>query len=508
MQNSWFIDAQKFLTIKDQFKLGELSTEKQNPNTIGLSQISQTDLKLALETFHHVDRNALNLIKEKRECLLPLANEISNTLRDGNKIFFVGCGATGRLALSIEYLAHAQQIDGHERVFGLMSGGDLALIHSIERFEDYPEYGHRQLQDLGFGDNDLVVAVTEGGETPFVIGAAEYAAEHSSRKPFFMYCNPDAILTKVAERSRIVLEDPRIHKINLDVGPMALSGSTRLQATTVQMLACSLALFASKQSSRWELLIQQLIDALPRLSNEDFCELIEIESDIYKKSESVLYKVDHSLAIAVMTDTTERSPTFSLTAFENRQDQIQKWSWCYLYDADSSSASEAWEKLLLRPPRTLEWPELNGIAGIKRLHGFDFSHSLLEFREKALKHTQHLAVIEMTHQHLSMRLGRGKTTCSVDKMELWQRQLVLKMILNAHSTLVMGRLDRFKSNIMTYVKASNNKLIDRATRYILLLLKEQGREDVSYDDVVMKIYEVKSQMGPDLPIVLEVLKQL
>ncbi|PIP92470.1 MAG: hypothetical protein COW00_04145 [Bdellovibrio sp. CG12_big_fil_rev_8_21_14_0_65_39_13] len=507
MQNSWFIEAQKFLTIKDQFKLGDLSTEKQNPDTIGLAQISQTDLKLALETFHQVDRKALNAFMAKKEILLPLATTINDTLRDGDKVFFVGCGATGRLALSIEFLAHALQIEGHERVFGMMSGGDLALIHSIEKFEDYPEYAHRQLQDLNFAGNDLVIAVTEGGETPFVIGAAQYAVEHSKRKPFFMYCNPDAVLIKVAERSKLVLEDDRIHKINLDIGPMALSGSTRLQATTIQMLACSLALFSSKQSTQWESQVQQLIDILPSLTNDDFCELIEIESDIYHKGESVLYKVEPSLAIAVMTDTTERAPTFSLAAFENRQDQIQKWSWCYLYDEDSTTAEMAWEKLLLRTPRTLEWPELEGIAGAKRLYGFDFSHSLRDFREKKLGFTQHLAVIEMTHQQLAMRLGRGKAVCDMTKLQLWQRHLVLKMILNAHSTLVMGRLQRYQSNIMTYVKASNNKLIDRATRYILLLLKEKGREDISYDEVVMKIYEVKSQIGPDRPIVLEVLKQ-
>ena len=46
------------------------------------------------------------------------------------------------------------------------------------------------------------------------------------------------------------------------------------------------------------------------------------------------------------------------------------------------------------------------------------------------------------------------------------KHLVLKMILNTHSTLIMGRLGRYEGNVMTYVRASNNKLIDRAIRYI------------------------------------------
>ena len=39
-----------------------------------------------------------------------------------------------------------------------------------------------------------------------------------------------------AERSREVIEDARIvRKINLTTGPMAITGSTRMQATTIQL---------------------------------------------------------------------------------------------------------------------------------------------------------------------------------------------------------------------------------------------------------------------------------
>ena len=35
----------------------------------------------------------------------------------------------------------------------------------------------------------------------------------------------------------------------------------------------------------------------------------------------------------------------------------------------------------------------------------------------------------------------------------------------------MGRMDRYYSNIMTYVKPTNYKLIDRAARYVMILKK-------------------------------------
>ena len=50
----------------------------------------------------------------------------------------------------------------------------------------------------------------------------------------------------------------------------------------------------------------------------------------------------------------------------------------------------------------------------------------------------------------------------------------------------MGRLERFESNMMTWVKPSNLKLIDRASRYAHKLLIEAGIE-VEFNDVLKEI---------------------
>ena len=111
--------------------------------------------------------------------------------------------------------------------------------------EDYPflslRYGERQLIEMGFGKKDLLLASTEGGETAFVIGACNLAAVLSERPPYFLYCNPDSLLTPI-QRSREVLENPKIFKVNLTTGPQGISGSTRMQASTVLMLAIGVGL--------------------------------------------------------------------------------------------------------------------------------------------------------------------------------------------------------------------------------------------------------------------------
>jgi N-acetylmuramic acid 6-phosphate etherase len=64
-------------------------------------------------------------------------------------------------------------------------------------------------------------------------------------------------------------------------------------------------------------------------------------------------------------------------------------------------------------------------------------------------------------------------------------------MLNNVSTLIMGRMNRYLSNIMTYVKPTNYKLIDRASRYVMIL-----RPEYTYEQSVRMLYKIKSKLGP------------
>ncbi len=64
----------------------------------------------------------------------------------------------------------------------------------------------------------------------------------------------------------------------------------------------------------------------------------------------------------------------------------------------------------------------------------------------------------------------------------------------------MGRMGRYYSNIMTYVKPTNYKLIDRSARYILIL-----RPNTTYEEAVRAIYEIRYKINYDEPIVLKVI---
>src|SRR6185295_4503512 len=86
--------------------------------------------------------------------------------------------------------------------------------------------------------------------------------------------------------------------------------------------------------------------------------------------------------------------------------------------------------------------------------------------------------------------------------------LFLKMALNMHSTLVMGRHGRFESNVMTWVKPSNKKLIDRAIRYVEYLLHHQGVMGFSYKDICYQLFEEAERMTPAQSVVLMTVESL
>ena len=93
------------------------------------------------------------------------------------------------------------------------------------------------------------------------------------------------------------------------------------------------------------------------------------------------------------------------------------------------------------------------------------------------------------------------------------QHLSLKILLNAHSTVVMGRMGRFEGNLMTWVTPTNGKLIDRSVRYCEELLRQHSGTGTtgaatfkmpSYDELVSKIFAELEAARPNESIVMNV----
>ncbi|MBI3440832.1 MAG: SIS domain-containing protein [Proteobacteria bacterium] len=510
IKNKARVRAEHFLQSAHAFQLGDLPTEQRHPLTYELADLSRHNITAALDILKEIDLGVVAKVAAEANALARLERAIAQTLQAGQRVFLYGCGATGRLSLSIEHiwrrLHHDHPAAGTVR--GFMSGGDLALVHSIENFEDHPEFGARQLREIGFGPRDLLICSTEGGETPSVIGATEEAARRSSRPPFFLYCNPDHVLHEQVERSRRVLENPAIEKIGLFVGPMALSGSTRLQASTALMLGVGISLLKSAARGAPAPQLAELVSIMKEIDFSFLKPFIEEESRIYAEGGYVLYETD-DYGITILTDTTERAPTFSVQGFENQNDPARIPALSYLRLPKTKGAQEAWKAILLREPVPLEWEELKSIAGRDRLFGFDFSTQALHQREKLIAPAQmHRFRIERHDRQLYFELGSCRHHIDLHGLPPLFEHVLLKMILNMHSTLLMGRYGRFESNVMTWVKPSNKKLIDRTIRYVEYLLHHHNILGFSYQDICYQLFEEMERMSSTQSVVLMTVESL
>lgn len=495
-----FLTLESFLADAPAFRLGDLPTEQPHPRTRGLAELARTDPARAAAVLAEVDRDALEVLGRCADAIDELGAAIADTLGAGGRVFLCGCGATGRLALSLETLWREQAAGtpDADRIVSLMAGGDAALVRSLEGFEDHPEFGARHVAELGLGEADLFIGCTEGGETSYVIGATEHAARVTARPPWFLYCNPDEALHQI-ERSRRVIADPAIRKLSIVVGPMALSGSTRMQAATVLMLAVGIPLLGERAPGEAGRAVDRLRRHLEAADaggrSDDLGALITTETAIYQAGDALLYEAD-AHAITVLTDTTERAPTFNLTPFENAGDDPLVPAPCYLAIPGVDGAAAAWRALLRRPPRPLAWPGFETVAGAERLSGFDFSQLARVHRARRLPRASH-AVFRVAREGdgVTLALGAARARIRRGALSLLEEHVVLKLSLNIHSTLVMARLGRCRSNVMTWVRPSNRKLIDRAIRYARELAAQDGVALPSYAETARLCFAEMAALG-------------
>jgi N-acetylmuramic acid 6-phosphate etherase len=500
-------NADEFLKTKTLFQLGDLPTETPHPKTVDLSDWANSNLPKALETLREIDLTALNKILNSKAELAPIFDAVAETLEKGDRIFLVGCGATGRLSLSLEYLWRRRH-PGSDQVMSLMAGGDVALVHSLEGFEDFPEYGARHLMQLGFKATDLLIGSTEGGETPYVIGAVEKAAEFSSRQPLFLYCNTTQILKNKVERSRRVLTNPRIQSFCLETGPMALTGSTRMQASTVLMLVIGLALEYGRDIDKAFRELDTWIQKYAKVDVGPLEAFIKREADTYRENGYTIYSTDE-YAITVFTDTTERAPTFNLAPFDNPKHLTERHSLTYITIPSTASSPEAWNHLLARAPRPLHWPEVHAKTSQEYLLSFDFSRASVLFRKQLVPGAEHhVFSVENSGGKIVWKFRELSQAFPLSGSISLFDHLMVKMMLNMHSTLVMGRMGRFEGNLMTWVYPSNGKLVDRAARYTQILLRRSGQGEFNYDDIVRAQFQAKADLSPKESIVHKTMKIL
>ncbi len=145
----------------------------------------------------------------------------------GGRLIYVGAGTSGRIGVLDAAECGPTFGVAPERVCAVIAGGEEALVRPVEEAEDDAEAGARAIAELGVGSNDVVVALSASGTTPYTCAALEAAMERGS---------VGVAVTCVVD-SRLALQ--AAIPIIVHAGPEIIEGSTRMKAGTAQKLVCN-----------------------------------------------------------------------------------------------------------------------------------------------------------------------------------------------------------------------------------------------------------------------------
>lgn len=146
----------------------------------------------------------------------------------GGRLFYIGAGTSGRLGI-----LDASEIPPtfglpHQRVVGLIAGGDKAIRKAVEFAEDDREQAWKDLQEYAINPGDVLVGIAASGTTPYVLGGLARAREQGILTVGITN-NPGSPLAREADIP-----------IAVNVGPEFLTGSTRMKSGTSQKLVLNM----------------------------------------------------------------------------------------------------------------------------------------------------------------------------------------------------------------------------------------------------------------------------
>ncbi len=205
--------------------LASLPTELRNPASERIDELSTLEM---LQVMHTADREAVAAVDRELPNIAAVVDAIAARITTGGRLFYIGAGTSGRLGVLDASECPPTYNTPPELVQGIIAGGDIALRNSVERAEDDPGQGVRDLEQRGFSANDAVVGIAASGRTPYVLGGIEYARRLGALT-ISLTCVPGSPIAMAAEMA-----------ITPATGPEVVTGSTRMKAGTATKLVLNM----------------------------------------------------------------------------------------------------------------------------------------------------------------------------------------------------------------------------------------------------------------------------
>lgn len=260
------------------------------------SLYDQLEKKSVAELIHLIneeDKKVPQAIEKVLPELEKLISAIERQLKDGGRMFYLGCGTGGRLSVldAIE-LPNTYGIDP-EQIQCVLAGGVENLVDALEEKEDDVEEGWNTLVAHNVSPKDIVVGISASGTTPFVLSALKACKEHGIPTGSFVN-NAESPISEYSD-----------YPVEIVTGPEFVTGSTRMKAGTTQKLICDmisttvLIRLGRVEGNRMvnvrlindkvvDRSVRMLMDRNPSLTDYKFCEEAIKKCGNVKKTEEYL----------------------------------------------------------------------------------------------------------------------------------------------------------------------------------------------------------------------------
>lgn len=201
--------------------LSECLRNESNQETAQFSELSALEL---VTLINNADMTVANAVKKELPVIAKAVEKITERLQKGGRIFYVGAGTSGRLAVLDSAECPPTFGVSPTLVQAIIAGGHDAMLKAVENIEDSQEAAIEELQRRHVSHKDVVIGIAASGRTPFTVAALQYGKKLK------------ALTVSITTRGKSMMSEIADLSIAPDVGAEVLTGSTRMKSGTAQKM--------------------------------------------------------------------------------------------------------------------------------------------------------------------------------------------------------------------------------------------------------------------------------
>jgi N-acetylmuramic acid 6-phosphate etherase len=196
-------------------------TEQPSPATAALDRLSTEEIVALINT---EDATVAAAVRTALPEIARAVDLIADRLRRGGRLIYVGAGTSGRIGL-LDAAEWGPAFGTPLRtVRALLAGSVGASVEVAASVEGETDAGAADLRAREVTAADVVLGISAGGRTPYVIGALQTARELGAATVSIV-CDSGAPVSHLSDIAVVAA-----------TGPEVLAGATRMKAGTAQKM--------------------------------------------------------------------------------------------------------------------------------------------------------------------------------------------------------------------------------------------------------------------------------